>query len=358
MKTSEPPKSSVAVQGRAGRVPEKRPGGVPNSRPTGLHSSPSKAVKPSGPSPGKQPPNRGSSQQIVEIGRGKKPPQKTAAPLPQPQRKFQMAVKTRDRPLPQSAFSKDKGKPNQPTRRRKTSSSSSRSRSRSRSSSSSSRSSYSSGSSLSRSRSRSRSSSASSSGSADSDHLYRNIGSRENQKPMPAGRGMPDSAKHGRMPAAGQGRPGLKPGETSRPSSVAQAKVVKDPMKMTGQKSNIKLTLIKPGEKPPPGTGPESLSRKRPAEPGADAPPLKRPSVTNPPKIDKPVKKPEKATPVSPTKAPGRPQGIAKPSAPGAPAAVAMATVKKKSTVSRREELLKQLKAVEDAIAKKKKKMS
>lgn len=56
---------------------------------------------------------------------------------------------------------------------------------------------------------------------------------------------MVDVAKHGRMPAAGQARPGLKPGETSRPSSVAQAKVVKDPLKVTGQKSNIKLTLIK-----------------------------------------------------------------------------------------------------------------
>lgn len=75
---------------------------------------------------------------------------------------------------------------------------------------------------------------------------------------------------------------------------------------------------------------------------------------------DKPVKKPEKALPVSPTKAPGRPQPVPKPVAKpvaGAPAAAATATVKKKSTVSRREELLKQLKAVEDAIAKKKKKM-
>ena len=54
--------------------------------------------------------------------------------------------------------------------------------------------------------------------------------------------------KHGRgLPGGrpGQGRPNVKPGETSRPSSLAQAKVVKDPLKMTGLKSNIKLTLIK-----------------------------------------------------------------------------------------------------------------
>ena len=74
---------------------------------------------------------------------------------------------------------------------------------------------------------------------------------------------------------------------------------------------------------------------------------------------DKTVKKPvDKIVPVSPVKVPQRVPGPVKPvgPTPGAVAAAAPA-VKKKSTVSRREELLKQLKAVEDAIAKKKKKM-
>ena len=71
---------------------------------------------------------------------------------------------------------------------------------------------------------------------------------------------------------------------------------------------------------------------------------------------DKPVKRPERSAPVAPAKPAQRPPPQApKPAAP-TPAAPPAVT-KKKSTVSRREELLKQLKAVEDAIAKKKKKM-
>lgn len=335
---NEPTRGAMAMQGRPERGIDKRPG-VP---------SPNKGVKGSAPVLTRQTSKPGG-QQIADVGRARKPPPKMAAGPQQPQK-----------PLPQSALTKDKAKPKQGIRKRKASSSSSRSRSRSRSSSSSSRTSYSSRSSRSYSRSRSRSSSSSSSGSADSDHLYRNIGARENQKGAPpgAGRGKQDMARHppagGRVP---QGRPGVKPtiGETSRPSSVAQAKMVKDPLKMTGQKSNIKLTLIKQSERPPPGAVQEPVSRKRPAEPVTEAPPMKRHSVPNPPKIDKPVKKPEKAVPVSPAKVAGRVAGPVKPAA-GAPGA-ATVTVKKKSTVSRREELLKQLKAVEDAIAKKKKKM-
>lgn len=48
----------------------------------------------------------------------------------------------------------------------------------------------------------------------------------------------------GRVDDGGPGRLNMKIGETSRPA-VSQAKVNKDPLKFTGQKSNIKLTLIK-----------------------------------------------------------------------------------------------------------------
>ena len=73
------------------------------------------------------------------------------------------------------------------------------------------------------------------------------------------------------------------------------------------------------------------------------------------------MKKGEKAPPpLTPTKAVARPPGPVRPPGPAKPATPAPATapVKKKSAVTRREELLKQLKAVEDAIAKKKKKMT
>lgn len=72
---------------------------------------------------------------------------------------------------------------------------------------------------------------------------------------------------------------------------------------------------------------------------------------------EKPMKKVERPQPVSPTKsAPMKAPGLGKAPAPGG--ASGPSPVKKKSAVSRREELLKQLKAVEDAIAKKKKKMT
>lgn len=83
---SEPPKSSVAVQGRPGRVQEKRPGGVPNPRPTGPQGSPTKAAKGPVTSPSKQPPGRAAGQPVSDIARGRKPPQKTAGPPLQPQR--------------------------------------------------------------------------------------------------------------------------------------------------------------------------------------------------------------------------------------------------------------------------------
>ena len=54
-----------------------------------------------------------------------------------------------------------------------------------------------------------------------------------------------DKPKSGGRNTGGPGRLNMKIGETSRPASVAQAKTIKDPLKMTGQKSNIKLTLIK-----------------------------------------------------------------------------------------------------------------
>lgn len=60
------------------------------------------------------------------------------------------------------------------------------------------------------------------------------------------------------------------------------------------------------------------------------------------------VKQPGKPVPVSPTKAPTKPPTMAPPAA---------AQKAKKSASNRREELLKQLKAVEDAIARKRSKM-
>lgn len=81
------------------------------------------------------------------------------------------------------------------------------------------------------------------------------------------------------------------------------------------------------------------------------------------------MKSPPKDKPISPTKAPSKPPVAAAKAAPsgkGAPAPgvppplptpPVPAVKQKKSMSSRREELLKQLKAVEDAIARKKAKM-
>lgn len=149
---------------------------------------------------------------------------------------------------------------------------------------------------------------------------------------------------------------GLRQGEFGK-AVTAPPQKPKDPLKMTGQKSNIKLTLIKPNEKAGGGRLPDSGSKKRPADLLNDGPPQKRQNMASSARIDKPVKKVDKAGPPSPVKAAGRGPGPVKPPPPvvTAPPPAAPA-VKKKSTVSRREELLKQLKAVEDAIAKKKKK--
>lgn len=71
---------------------------------------------------------------------------------------------------------------------------------------------------------------------------------------------------------------------------------------------------------------------------------------------DKKVKKPASTAPASPTKAAPHPAPTPKvqPKAPPP----ASAPKEKKSTSSRREELLKQLKAVEDAIARKRSKIN
>ena len=90
-----------------------------------------------------------------------------------------------------------------------------------------------------------------------------------------------------------------------------------------------------------------SFSDVAPKPVKAKADKQKSPIVPNKP-IPAPVPKvaPQKP-PISPTKAPAKP--------PMAQAAVAQK--EKKSTTNRREELLKQLKAVEDAIARKRSKM-
>lgn len=118
--------------------------------------------------------------------------------------------------------------------------------------------------------------------------------------------------------------------------SYGQAKSkAMDPVKLSGQKQQIKLTLKGPAmkrlEKPvlpqeddsgESDTGGPKLIRKRKAEsPLPEAPP--------PPKI----------TPRSPPPAPPPPQ------------------ISKKPQANRREELLKQLRAVEDAIARKRTKL-
>ncbi|CAC5396642.1 ZC3H18 [Mytilus coruscus] len=241
--------------------------------------------------------------------------------------------------------------------------------------------SHSSGSSSSRSSSASSISSGSShststsSGSADSEHLYRGVGGRgsspspspkkkpiKKKKPPPAGN-KKQSPRVARQSSRGDGKGPQGPGLTSK---------AKDMLKVTGQKPNIKLTLLgnkkasdKPSESAPAG-------KKRPADTKA-GPPAKRQAVKPPPEpvqnvppkpvkvkqdkqkspvvASKPVPAPiPKAAPpkpaVSPTKAPVKP-----------PLAQAAAQKEKKSTLNRREELLKQLKAVEDAIARKRSKM-
>ncbi|XP_071091899.1 zinc finger CCCH domain-containing protein 18-like [Haliotis cracherodii] len=293
-------------------------------------------------------------------------------------------------------------------------SSSGSSLSRSRSSSSSSFSRSGSGSSGS-SRSRSRSSSTSSSGSADSEHLYRDLpGSnrpvspkkkvmtkdkrvdkppskhnephpprrrdvdRERERERDRDRDRGDdrmSRQDGRSGVRGKGPP-----PSRQPTTPVKPK---DPLKLVGQKSNIKLTLLnKPADKPIGGPGPGPSAAKRRQSDSAAGPPSKRQAIISPPPAKaasgekqkvpsrpEKMKSPPKDKPISPTKAPSKPlvaAAKAAPSGKGAPAPVVPpplptppvpAVKQKKSMSSRREELLKQLKAVEDAIARKKAKM-
>ncbi|XP_041375427.1 zinc finger CCCH domain-containing protein 18-like [Gigantopelta aegis] len=289
-------------------------------------------------------------------------------------------------------------------------SASSVSRSRSRSSSSS----------FSRSRSRSMSSvssrssssgSTTSSGSADSDHLYRDL--QKGQNGEPAVKKVPDEKKPPKAPLKEVRRPRApehqsehRPRKTEhRPSgrqssdsrlynssagyrhqsgrAPATPVKPKDPMKLVGQKQSIKLLLVSKGsEKGPPSVpGLPGLKRRASDQAG---PPAKRPpsvavsAVNKPVAGDKPTKptsvvRSEKAksppvrpkVPVAQMKAPLKPSSQAKvptptkPAVPGpVPPPVPEKPKIKKSTLSRREELLKQLKAVEDAIARKKSKMT
>ncbi|XP_046545021.1 zinc finger CCCH domain-containing protein 18-like [Haliotis rubra] len=225
-------------------------------------------------------------------------------------------------------------------------SSSGSSLSRSHSSSSSSFSRSGSGSSGS-SRSRSRSSSTSSSGSADSEHLYRDL-----------------------------------PG-SNRPVSPKKKVMTKEQSlyNMANEQVFFFQLLLQPADKPPGGPGPGPSAAKRRQSDSTGGPPSKRQAIIAPPakpaagekqKVPsrpEKMKSPPKDKPVSPTKAPSKPpvaaakaapSGKAAP-APGVPPPVPTPSVpavkQKKSMSSRREELLKQLKAVEDAIARKKAKM-
>ncbi|CAL1535259.1 unnamed protein product [Lymnaea stagnalis] len=313
-------------------------------------------------------------------------------------------------------------------------SSSSRSRSRSRRRFISSHSRSSSGS------SRSSSSSSSSAGSADSEHLYRDLGpptknprgpaaakkkrtnshkdhSKGPQIPPLSQRGQPlpphspinlDRIPHPRDPKISQ--PGPPPGRNdskyaSRNAPQPPVKA-KDPLKVVGQKSNIKLTLLPKqqqsslGNRPnpldsPPHNNKRRLSERDSSPPRGPAPKrlniplpqasalriatekaakiqlrqekIKSPPPASIPQPPPPTGIPRAKPPVSPQKQPSStksraPEPVVAKSVPkvpsaSAPTATATGAKAKKSMSSRREELLKQLKAVEDAIARKKSKL-
>ncbi|CAG5124007.1 unnamed protein product [Candidula unifasciata] len=320
-----------------------------------------------------------------------------------------------DRPLPYVRPRPKSGSSN---------SDSSRSRSRSRNRISSSRSRSSSRS------SRSSSSSSSSARSADSDHLYRDLGNPSKNVKSPASRkksrvnnGPPlptppssvpafrlDQIPHPQdpkppppLPASGKAEP--KYASRNAPPPPVKAK---DPLKVVGQKSNIKLTLLPKsslGNRPNPLDSPP---RKRPLEDSdisspESSPPAKQPHLAMeasvlrlasekaaklepkptlkplPVSIPRPASSSTSSLPTGPqVKAATLPQrqpgGSVKPRGmePAVTKTVPKALVAntpttttpapvvakpKKTAVSRREELLKQLKAVEDAIAKKKGKL-
>ncbi|XP_050395588.2 zinc finger CCCH domain-containing protein 18 isoform X1 [Patella vulgata] len=232
------------------------------------------------------------------------------------------------------------------------------------------------------------SSSNSSSGSADSQHLYRDLdnptkhgskagnpqkktGSRKNKK-KPVSSTEPRSATAGKAPRQA-GRPEI----PNRQGPVTPVKA-KDPLKLVGQKSNIKLTLLSKGDK---GSSSDQSApvKRRLGEMGTGVPPSKKQAIspTKQLTVDKvpkqPATRPEKAKspvkekPGPTTTKPSKPQPTAvvklpvnKPTPPVTQMAAPAPTTQskqKKSNSSRREELLKQLKAVEDAIARKKSKM-
>nr|KAG5712181.1 hypothetical protein BaRGS_014531 [Batillaria attramentaria] len=132
-------------------------------------------------------------------------------------------------------------------------------------------------------------------------------GERMENRPERPDRG--DRAERDRR-MMGQARPHGEREQSSRPPPAPIQTKAKDPMKLVGLKSNIKLSLIS----------------KAPVKPAPSA----APASAEPPKAA---------------------------AAPAASASAAAAAKPKKSMSSRREELLKQLKAVEDAIARKKAKM-
>ncbi|XP_055891236.1 zinc finger CCCH domain-containing protein 18-like isoform X1 [Biomphalaria glabrata] len=312
-------------------------------------------------------------------------------------------------------------------------SSSSRSRSRSRGRFISSHSRSSSGS------SRSSSSSSSSAGSADSEHLYRDLGPPSKNSRVPAlakkkrtnshkehpkglellpqsvpQRGQPpiphspvslDRIPHPRdpKPQPNSGRNDSKYASRNAPQVPVKAK---DPLKVVGQKSNIKLTLLPKqqqqslGNRPNPLDSPPHSNKRRMSDRDASPPPAPAPKRLTLPlpqtsalriatekaaKIqihqDKAKSPPPASVPLPPppsgnarSKLPNSPQkqpssnksraaepvvakAVPKVPSASAPTATATGAKAKKSMSSRREELLKQLKAVEDAIARKKSKL-
>ena len=84
----------MAVHGRGDRPGDRRPGGplrsggIPNSPTKGVRGGPPMQGRhpPGRQPPGKQPPSRSLGQQIADVGRGKRLPQKSAPPSSEPQR--------------------------------------------------------------------------------------------------------------------------------------------------------------------------------------------------------------------------------------------------------------------------------
>lgn len=349
--TRSPVKRAGGPQGR--QPPFKPDSGKPRSAISGQSGPPGPLRRQSsqnqGAPPGKAPPGGDLS-----LNRQRSHPGMPGGPPPEPNRGRGSKIKAG--PPSQQQPPQRMGQPQRPGRHGRGHSSSSGSRSRSRSSSSgSSRSS--SASSMS---SISSHSSSSSSGSADSEHLYRGVGGAKEGSPVSPKKKKAKTDK-GPQPGKGEKKPAASVGNRSSRGSrndSSQAPITskpKDPLKVVGSKQNIKLTLLnKPVEKEKPGG---LVSKKRPSA-DLDAPPAKRPALPPPaqPKTDKKVKKPASTAPASPTKAAPHPAPTPKvqPKAPPP----ASAPKEKKSTSSRREELLKQLKAVEDAIARKRSKIN